>query len=180
MSSINIEVLSTQVQQKKNSKGGTYEEMTVAHRLDDGQIVGFKLFDFACPPGVWNTLKGAPTGSFFSVDREKDKSGKYWQWVGIHRQDAPSAASMASQTSNVGMIQGGVRPVPTKPTYETPEERAQKQVYIIRQSSIASAVDLLKDHGKQPNVDEVIKVARAFEAYVFGNTIEDLVSDEIV
>lgn len=167
MSSINIEVLSIKTESKKNSRGGTYEEMNVAHRLEDGSIVGFKLFDFAAAPAVWNALKTAQSGAYFSVDREKDKTGKYWQWAAIHRQDAAPPPSAKPITT------------PTKPTYETPEERAKKQVYIIRQSSIASAVELLKDHGAQPNVDLVIKTAKAFEAYVIGKGFDDMLSDEI-
>ena len=61
---------------------------------------------------------------------------------------------------------------------ETKEERAARQVYIIRQSSLSTAVELL---GQGKSVDEVIKVAKQFETYVFDksssvnaiNNIED-------
>ena len=58
---------------------------------------------------------------------------------------------------------------PTRVTgsnYETKEERAARQVYIIRQSSLATAVDLL---GQGASTDTVIETAKVFEAYVLGN-----------
>ena len=56
-----------------------------------------------------------------------------------------------------------------KSTYETPEERAKRQVLIVRQSSLSSAIELLKTDKKSPTVPEVLQVAKQFEAYVFGN-----------
>ena len=53
----------------------------------------------------------------------------------------------------------------TGSNYETKEERAQRQVYIIRQSSISSAVELL---GTGAKTADVIATAKEFEAYVFA------------
>jgi hypothetical protein len=90
----------------------------------------------------------------------------------VHRQDA-MPESMTSAASS-----GYVRPAPTKPSYETPEERALKQVYIIRQSSIASAVDHLKGmKGAPASADEVLFLAKRFENHVMGNSIHDLEND---
>src|SRR5690606_32546457 len=70
----------------------------------------------------------------------------------------------------------------TKSTYETPEERAErraldkekfafekeKQKLIIRQSSLANAVNLLKGSGDE-TVEQIIEFAKEFEAYVIGD-----------
>lgn len=155
-----IQLIDVSIEDVPTAKGG-YKAMSVAFKdLSSGKVDAKKLVSFSADKGVWETLAKAAKGDTFSVDTEKDEKG-YWQWVGIHRQDGAPKATV----------------VPTKPTYETPDERAQKQVYIVRQSSVASAVELLKDHGKQPNPDEVIKVARQFEAYVFGKGIADLTDD---
>ena len=53
----------------------------------------------------------------------------------------------------------------TGSNYETKEERAARQVYIIRQSSLSTAVELL---GQGKSVADVIATAKQFEAYVFS------------
>ena len=53
--------------------------------------------------------------------------------------------------------------------YETAEERARRQVYIIRQSSLGTAVELL---GSGASVADVINTAKQFEAYVFSKEAE--------
>jgi hypothetical protein len=63
-----------------------------------------------------------------------------------------------------------------KSTYETPEERAARQVLIVRQSSISSAVEFAVAH-KVKDPQEVIAIAKQFEDYVFGN---DKVKQEVV
>jgi hypothetical protein len=162
---MNITIIA--VDKEDTTKGkATWQTLTVTYKDKDNKATAKKLMSFSTPKEVWETLANSSKGDTFSVMATKDDKG-YWQWSEISRQDAV----VGQQTPPTK--------VPIKPTYETPEERAQKQIYIIRQSSIASAVDLLKDHGKQPNVDEVLKVARAFEAYVTGNTLEELLSDEI-
>lgn len=65
-----------------------------------------------------------------------------------------------------------------KSTYETPEERAVKQIYIVRQSNIASAINLLSVGAKSaPPVDAVLEVAKQLEAHVFGSTKEEVKPD---
>lgn len=58
-----------------------------------------------------------------------------------------------------------------KSTYETPEERAKKQVYIVRQSSVNAAIALLKTDKRVPAKEEIADTAQFFEAYVFGNDV---------
>lgn len=59
----------------------------------------------------------------------------------------------------------------SKGNFETPEERAAKQVYIVRQSSLSTAVSLLAAKKKEATLFEVIDTAKAFEAYVFGRSL---------
>lgn len=64
-------------------------------------------------------------------------------------------------------------------TYETPEERAKKQVYIVRQSSLSNALTALAIGAKTPpKPDEVIELARKYEDYVFGKTSLPPIPDE--
>jgi hypothetical protein len=90
-------------------------------------------------------------GDSIEVELEKSEDGQYWNWVGVTKAEAPAAKS-SYQTKN---------------TYETPEERARKQVYIVKQSSIANALEFHKNDAKV-TVDQVLETADAFVKYVFG------------
>jgi hypothetical protein len=56
--------------------------------------------------------------------------------------------------------------------FETKEERQQKQVYIVRQSSISAAISLLKTEKKVPTIFEILDTARQFEQFVFGGKVD--------
>lgn len=58
----------------------------------------------------------------------------------------------------------------SKGNFETPEERKAKQVYIVRQSSLSTAVSYLTAKKKEPTTFEIIDAAKAFEAFVFGRS----------
>lgn len=155
MSQINIEVIGVQVENK-----GKFSMAQVAYKGPDGKVEGKKLPSFNNPE-VFKTLTAAQQGDLFQVVSEKDNNG-YWQWT-----------SAVAGGKNVGNSETGVVAVKSQTTqarsnFETPEERAARQVYIVRQSSISNAVDLLKDPKKVASVDEVLAVAKEFEEFVFG------------
>lgn len=56
--------------------------------------------------------------------------------------------------------------------FETPEERAKRQVYIIKQSSITAAISILEKTGQPPTVDTVKEVAQDLTDWVLGNEVE--------
>jgi hypothetical protein len=162
----NITIINTEVEEvvKPNTK---YKTLTVVYKdhSREGKVDSKKLLSFSADKVVWDTLEKSKSGDHFNVEVEKDNKG-YFQWIAIHRQTEVPVETKA-------------HPTPTKPTYETPQERAQRQVYIVRQSSIASAVELIKDHGKQPDPMKVIEIAKLFEDYVLGNGIAGLTNDSL-
>jgi hypothetical protein len=173
MSQINIEIV---VVDKSSvpTKKGSYEVYDVTFKsLDFKKVESKKLLSFATDKEVWKTVGDSQKGDVFAIDREKDDKG-YWQWVSIARQDgAVGGTASASKPSSS---------VTTKSTYQTPEERAAVQLYIIRQSSIASAVNLMREHGTNDERTpiSIIAIAKQFESYVLGEnlqTIEELTDD---
>ncbi|MFN7881841.1 MAG: hypothetical protein ACK5PF_02350 [bacterium] len=52
--------------------------------------------------------------------------------------------------------------------YETPEERAKKQVYIIKQSSITAAISILAANQEPVTLESVKKVAQDLTDWVLG------------
>lgn len=114
-------------------------------------------------PEVFNTLSKALAGQEFTVSIIKD--GQYWVWEKLESGAsgaAPAAATTTGYTS-------------PKSTYETPEERAKKQVYITRLSCLSTAVATLQVGAKSPpKTSEVVAVAKQYSDYVFGS---DAMSD---
>jgi chromosomal replication initiation ATPase DnaA len=150
-----IKIISTEVVNKGkwNQVEVTYKNLST-DKIELKNIVSFSNKD------VYNTLKDSNKNDIFDVKAEKNDKG-YWEWtavtVGV---DTPEDVTAKKET-------GGT---PYKSTYETPEERALKQVYIIRQSSIASAIALLKNDKKATTSSEVLALAKEFENFVFGNS----------
>lgn len=149
-----ITILNVTKEHKPNNKGGYYIA-DVAYKDDQGKVSGKKIMSFTVP-AVYNALVEAVPGDVFDVVTEKDDKG-YWQWK-----------SVSKGQSGTGAKASGGAPSP-KSTYETPEERAKKQIYIIRQSSIASAVAFSGNSKALKTPEEVIAVAKQFEDYVLDN-----------
>jgi hypothetical protein len=145
---------------KPNSKttknGRSYQEIEVTYKNEQGQVGNKKLISFS-NPSVFNHIKDLTKGDQINVTTTKDAAG-YWQWTGIGGESSEAPAVVQSKPAQAG---GRV----TGSNYETKEERAARQVYIIRQSSLSTAVELL---GQGKSVEEVIATAKQFEAYVFA------------
>lgn len=158
-----IEIIAVTTEAKKNSRGGIYNEaiITFKNKSFQDKIETKKLVDFAAKE-VYSTLSQANFGDIFDIIRNKDDQG-YWQWVGINNSNTPTQDTPMNVTK-----QTPATPTP-KSTYETAEERAARQVMIVRQSSIASAIALLASNGGKKNTpEEVIAIAKQFETYVFN------------
>lgn len=159
MSNLQIKVVALEVVTVPTAKGSyqtidlTYRNVTFENKVETKKIMSFNHKD------VFNTLKSAQAGDVYTVSRAKNDKG-YWDWTAIAAGDAAPAATSASGGS-------GVTTTPAKSSFETAEERAKKQVYIVRQSSITAAIAVLKTDKKNPTVEEVINTAKEFEAYVF-------------
>ena len=169
MFNINLEVIDvTESEEPKKTGKGKNKVLSVTYKTDEGKVEAKKLYDWATKTEIWEAFKGATKGNVFSIDKEKNEKG-FWEWVSLHRQDAPLK------------VQEKGNPVPTKPSYETPDERAHRQVMIVRQSSISSAVNMLGPMSPKGDFTAyaacVIETAKRFESYVMGNTIQDLIND---
>ena len=148
--------------------GRSYQSIEVTYKNDQGQVANKKLMSFS-NPSVFNHIKGLAKGDSLNVQTEKDANG-YWQWTGIGGDNAVATETKQATPATGGRVTGS--------NYETKEERAARQVYIIRQSSLSTAVELL---GTGSKVADVIATAKEFEAYVFSketgidaiNSLED-------
>jgi hypothetical protein len=160
-----ITILNVTHEHVPNAKGG-YGKLDVAYK-NDGKTEGKKIMSFS-NEAVFNTVREAKAGDMFDVVTEKDKNN-YWQWASVtpvHGAAAAQEATVATKTTS------GATTTP-RSTYETPEERAKKQVYIVRQSSIANAIAYSQGVKALKTAEDVLKVAAQFEAFVFGEKYDD-------
>lgn len=152
--------------------GRSYQSLEVTYKGNDGKVSSKKLMSFS-NPSVFKHISGLSKGDNIDVVTQKDDAG-YWQWtaIGNGEQQQVATQSTASPTTRV-----------TGSNYETKEERAARQVLIVRQSSLSSAVATLTAGAKSaPSADDVITLAKLYENYVFATkqdsgTVEDLESD---
>lgn len=143
--------------------GRTFQQLVVSYKNDKGMAQAKKLVSFA-NPDLFKAAKSWTKDQIINVKTVKNDKTGYWDWVGLEGETVATSKESATPTRVTGS------------NYETKEERAARQVYIIRQSSLATAVDLL---GQGASTDTVIETAKVFETYVLGNTgsFDDLPDD---
>ena len=153
---MDIKIFDVQIENK-----GKYKMATVDYKdMGQGKNGTKKLVSFT-NKAVYEAMAAAKPGEEFTVTLEKGE--QYWEWVGV----APRGAQTNAATAPAAPAKGNTYQAP-KSTYETPEERAKKQVYIIRQSSVTAALEFLKHNNKNFKLDDVISVAKDFEAHVLA------------
>lgn len=140
--------------------GRSYQSIEVTYKGDNGQTATKKLMSFS-NPSVFNHIKNLTKGDVVDVVTTKDDNG-YWQWTNIGTGGATAPASVSSGApATASKVSGS--------NYETKEERAARQVFIVRQSSISAAISALSVGAKSsPYSDDIIKLAKELETYVFS------------
>lgn len=170
-----IEVVNVNVSTQPTAKG-SYQIADVAYKNKSFQdkLEGKKVMSFTNKE-VFDTLTKAQFGEIYTITRVKNDKG-YWDWVAASNDDsagvAASPVSAAPAAGHTVAPRNVATPAP-KSNYETAEERAARQVLIVRQSSVSSAVELAVA-AKVKDPQEVIAIARQFEDFVFGRVAEDV------
>ena len=148
----------------KPAAKGSYIQLDVAFtNLSSNKTEGKKIMSFALKE-TYEALKNATNGEEYTITTKKNEKTGYWDWVGATK----DGGGGGGQT--VPAPKGNASP---KSTYETPEERAQKQVYIVRQSSLTNAIATMKLDKAALDPADVIRVAQMYEDYVFQKPIDE-------
>jgi hypothetical protein len=165
MSDIVISVVSVD---KTTPPGKKYSVLEVMYKNQSFQNKAEekKLNSYYDKP-VFEILQDANKGDVFTISRQKDDSG-FWKWVGITQGEGATGkpqSGTGSQTSTSGTASR---------TYVADDV---KQVMIIRQSSISSAVNLINGRGPEAMkgvdcVQAVLDTAKKFESFVLGKDAE--------
>ena len=135
--------------------GKKYKFIEIAYKKD-GAMEGKKLMDFA-NPAVFKQAQEFKKGDIIEVRTVKNEKG-YWDWAGF---TAPGEAGAQAPAERAV----GTAPK-TVSNYETKEERAARQVLIVRQSSLSNALTAL--NGKKFETKDVLALAEEFAGWVFN------------
>jgi hypothetical protein len=155
--------ISTMPAKKQGGKPYQLAEVAFKNNSFGGAVSGKKITSYS---KAYQAVAEAQPGETFDVTTEKN--GEFVEWVSLTKAGAGSVSPVVQQ-GKVPQSTGTQTTASPRSTYETPEERAKKQVYIVRQSSLSTAADLLSVGAKSPPaVDQVIETAKKLEAYVFG------------
>lgn len=135
------------------AKGKTkYGKATVNYTYN-GEPRSQNIMSFA-NPNVFKQVQELQ-GQEVDVTITKNAQG-YSEWSAINAGgDGGTTSAAPTQTTRV-----------TGSNYETPEERARKQVYIIKQSSISNAIEIAKTDGIGLSVPGVLDIAQQLTDWV--------------
>lgn len=159
--------LTTQYIQKPGSRTG-YTKGTISYTYN-GEAREQSIMSFA-NPAVFAAVQGLVTGAEIEVTTGKNKSG-YNEWVSVNAVGAAGQSNTDSSPSTPTTGSSAVRV--SGSNYETREERANRQVLIVRQSSLSAAVASLTPGAKSAlDPEAVIETAKQFEEYVFSTNDE--------
>lgn len=167
MSNMTIEVVANPVSTVPTAKG-SYQVIDLAYKNKSFQdkLEGKKVMSFT-NKDVFAALQKASFGDIFEISRVKNDKG-FWDWTAVSSvgmvNNVSSAPTSNSNGAGPSIVKGTVTP---KSNYETAEERAARQVLIVRQSSISSAVEFAIAN-KIKDENEVLRLATRFEDHVFG------------
>lgn len=108
-------------------------------------------------------------GQAVEVELTKNEKG-YNEWKSIQVQSAGSASSGGSGSPAASATTTRV----SGSNYETKEERAARQVLIVKQSSLSTAAEILSVGAKTPPAKEsVTELAQYFTDWVFNKEDDD-------
>lgn len=153
-----IQILATSIETKPTAKG-SYQQLEVTFKnLTFNKTESKKIMSFGANAGAFKVLADAQAGQVYEVTVVKNAQG-YNDWTAV----VPSngEATPASAPANKSAAPAA------RSTYETPEERAQRQILIVRQSSLSAAVSTLAVGAKSLKPEDVVAVAKIYENYVF-------------
>lgn len=150
----------------KKQGGGTYQGWELVYKSDGGDVrsIAKPVTSLKFNRALENALGSLSAGDVFTLTQEKNQAG-FNDVKSIEKGDTRASGSFPSVNSSPT----NATPVRTGNTYETPEERAIKQRFIIRQSSLTNAIEILKNGDKKTplNLENATALAESLVHWVY-------------
>ena len=163
MSEICIEVKSVDLVKATTKTNKPYEFVDLMYKNKSFQdkVEGKKVMPFGNKE-VFDVLKNSEKGDVFFIGRTKNTDG-FWDWDKISAES--NSYKQVEEVSHPISKSPISKAVSSSSNWETAEDRAKKQVYIIRQSSLTNAVNTLVGN---VNPDDVKVTAQTYINFVLG------------
>jgi hypothetical protein len=152
--------ISTNPAKKPGGKPYQIAEVAFKNNSFNGTVQGKKVTSYS---KAYQQVAEAQIGQTYDVTEEKN--GEFVEWVSLSPAGVVAAGAAPAASVSESVQRGST---PTRSTYETPEERAIKQVYIVKQSSLSNAVATLAVGAKAVKPSDVLKLAQEYTDFVFG------------
>jgi len=163
-----IQILSVSITTVPTAKG-SYQVADLAFKnlTYQGKVEGKKVMSFGAAKASFEALAIAQSGEVYDVTVVKNDKG-FNDWTSMTKGVAGAAQAQPQGAKPFGGIPVATTvSQPARSNYETPEERAKKQVYIIRQSSFSTAVAGLSAGAKTPvKFEDALAYAKNIEKYI--------------
>lgn len=148
-----------------SQEGKEYDAYRIVYTNDRGEIKNITkpLSGLKFKPKVRATLSILKQGDPFTAVLEKNNGG-YLEIFSLEKghQEVVDTIESKTESKPAGKVTGS--------NWETSEERALRQRYIVRQSSITAALTFLGDGAME--VKQVLDIAKQFEEFVFSKVGE--------
>lgn len=142
--------------------GKTYQVCELGYKTDEGKVKGMRIFGFGDMKPVFDVAAKAVNGDILDAAFEQNAKN-YWQFASLtatgEKMATTSSASVPGPTKDAPTVKGG--------TWETREERASRQVLIVRQSSLSNALKYFEVVKGKPTVEDVFQLADQMDDFVF-------------
>lgn len=170
-----IKVIAVEVTTTPTQKGSySTAEVTYKNLTYGGKTESKKVMSFGATKSAFEVMSNASANEEYTISVVKNDKG-YNDWVsatpGLQNEPAaaaPTRSGGSTPTRSSGSTGGGST---AGRDWETADERAKKQIYIARQHNITAAINLLTTGAKSPpSLEDVLKTAKQFEEYVFGDS----------
>jgi len=164
-----IQVFSVTTGTGTSAAGKPYQKAEIAFKnMDSGKVESKNITQYS---KVFKQVAEAITGQTYNVTVVKNDKTGYWDWEGFALAQ-PGQVPVAAPTAAPGFKSAAV--AAPKSNYETPEERAKRQVFIVKQSSITAALKMIELNKDKPTFANVTSLAQELSDWVFAEKKQDL------
>lgn len=170
MPTINITILNVTKTPAMSKANKPYEFLDIAFKNNtyQGKVEGKKLMPFGENANAFASLKDAQNGQSFNITVVKNTAG-FNDWTAAAAGEAGTAPGPEVSQVYQQSKQASPSPQPARTnTFETPDERAKKQLSITRLATLNTAVAALSPGAKSGlKESDIFELAKKMENYVY-------------
>ena len=141
----------------ENNNAGKYQQVVLAYKNAQGAVKSYRHVSFN-KPQVFEVLRDSKPGTLLDVEWSKNDKGY------------PEMSKAEKATHEIVVPGNPSRSYDSKPDpRETKEERAARQLLIVRQSSLSNALQYFEITKGKPSIEDVYNLADQMVEFIFAD-----------